>query len=67
MLVPVAAPSAACLVLQSRIETIWLFFAFLEEPKVNIKYFLDVCILSLLVRLLVKLAQELLSVGPDLG
>jgi len=65
--VTVAAPPTPCLLLQSRIESIWLFLAFLEETKVDIEDFLDVRILRLLVRLFIELAQELLCVGPDLS
>ena len=65
--VPVAAPPATRLLLQARIESIWLFFAFLEKAQVDIEDFLDVRILRLLVGLLVQFAKEFLSVRPDLG
>jgi len=65
--VPVAAPPATRLLLQARIESIWLFFAFLEKAQVDIEDFLDVRILRLLVGLLVQFAKEFLSVRPDLS
>ena len=60
------ATAPISLVFGPRSETIRFFVAFFEQAQVDVKDLFDVRVLILMLRLLFKLAEELLGVRADL-